>query len=237
MIGRNLHAYAGVRQDLAQPARGLKTRLDKRTACGTLISVMVAQPLRAVTGSLNHYPFPDGRRAFPPSTPPVFSYSTDALPNHQRSFAQTGSFSVSPSIGTIRVRVSLSNQSYTEEGSKLCRLPNGWLPPHAHSRSQRAGTHRLSRACLVRAQVQVRRSFSTATLLPVPSSAVRQTCFTASRTPVAADPVAGQRLRLRNLSTSSHRTHRSGGFLLSDAGLSASPSAGCRPCCQEKEGT
>jgi len=237
VIGRNLHAVAGVRQDLAQPARGLKTRLDKRTACGTLIPVMAAQPLRARTGSLNRYLFPDGRRAFPPSTPPVFSCPAVFNSTHQRSFAQTKSICVSPSNGTIGVRVSLNKQSYTEEGSKLCRLPNGWQPPHALSRSLHAVIHRSSRVCWVRVQVQVQRSFLMATRSQVLSSAARPTCFTASRTPVAADPDAGQRLRLTILSKSSHRTLRSGGFLLSEAGLSASPSAGCRACCQVKEGT
>lgn len=237
MIGGNLHAIAGVRQDLAQTARGPRTRLAKRAACGKVAPVMVAQPLRAVTGSLNRYLFPDGRRAFPPSTPPVFSLTTVDFTGNQRSFAQTELNFVTASTGTIRVPVSLGKQSYTEEGSKLCRLPNGSLAPHVHLHSLRAGTPRLSRACLVRAQVPARLSFSTATLLQVPSSVARQTCFTASRTPVAADPVAGQRLRLRNLSKSSHRTLRSGGFLLSAAGLSASSSAGRRLCCQEKEGT
>lgn len=237
MIGKNLHANAAVRQDLAQSVRRLKTRLDMRTACGRVRHVMVAQPLRARTGSLDRYPFLDGRRAFPPCTPPIFSCLAATHPDHQRSFAQTELICGLPSIGTIRMRVSLSKQSYSEEGSKLCRLPNGWRAPHALSHSPLAVTRRWSRVSWVRVRVPVQRSFLTAIRSPVLSSVVPPTCFTASRTPVAANPVAGTRLRLTILPELSHRTLQSGGFLLSDAGLTASPSAGCRPCCQEKEGT
>lgn len=237
MIGKNLHADAGGWQDLAQFAPGPKTRLANRTACDTVQTVTVVRPLRALTGSLNRYPFPDGRRAFPPSAPPIFSFPAVMQCDHKRSFAQTASVSVSPSIGTIRVQVSLTSQSYSEEGSKLCRLPNGWWAPHALLRSRPAVTHRLNRAYWVRAQVPVQRSSSMVTRSPARSSVAQPTCFTVSRTPAAANPVAGQRLRLKILSKSNHRTLRSGGFLLSDAGLSASPSAGCRPCHQEKEGT
>ena len=237
MIGGFLQATSQLGQEMAQDFSGFESDLAVRKSCGSVGQVVAVQDVWTGTGSLNRYLFPDGRRAFPPSTPPVFSLTNVDFTGNQRSFAQTELNSVTASTGTIRVPVSLSNQSYTEEGSKLCRLPNGSLAPHVLLHSPRAGTLRLSRACLVRAQVPARLSFSTATLLQVPSSVARQTCFTASRTPVAADPVAGQRLRLRNLSKSSHRTLRSGGFLLSAAGLSASSSAGRRLCCQEKEGT
>jgi hypothetical protein len=76
------------------------------------------------------------------------------------------------------------------------------------------------------------------------SSGVRPTCFTASRTQVAADLVAGQRQSqfdqsqpYLNTPTQRHRTLRSGGFLLSAAALSASPSTGKLHRCQDQEGT
>ena len=236
-IGGILQACDRLGRDLAQYFRPARTGLAMPDGCGSLTMVVAARSRRAGTGSLNRYPSPDGRRAFPPCTPPIFSSFGSTALRDQRSFAQTEKNCGSAFLGTKRVSVWLTKEFYTEEGSTTCGLPNGSPARYARLHLPLAATRRWNRACWVRVPARGRQSCLTETRSPARSSAARQTCFTVSAIRDAADPVASPRKRHLNTSAQSHRTLRPGGFLLSDAALSASSSTGHGPGCQEQEGT
>lgn len=236
-IGGFMQAIDPFGQELAQVFLRPKTPLAISDLCGRLIAGASALLRRAGTGSLNRSVTPDGRCALPPCTPPVFSCSSLGILNHQRSFAQTQEIYGSTFIGTEVVPRWLMKESHTKEGSTICRLPNGLPAPHARLPWPLAVIRRWSKAYWARVPGRVLLSCLTGIRLLAQLSVARPTCFIAARTPVAADPAAGPRLRYLNTPTQRHRTLRSGGFLLSAAALSASPSTGKLRRCQDQEGT
>ena len=243
-IGGFMQAVDPIGQELAQVFPRHRTHLAMSGVCGTLVARASATLRRAVTGSLKRSFAADGRCALPPCTPPIFPRLGIKLINHQRSFAQTKKICGSTFIGTEVVPRWLTKESHTKEGSTICRLPNGLPAPHAPLLWPLVVIRRWSRAFLARVPGQGLLSCLTGIRSRALSSGVRPTCFTASRTQVAADLVAGQRQSqfdqsqpYLNTPTQRHRTLRSGGFLLSAAALSASPSTGKLHRCQDQEGT
>lgn len=236
-IGGFMQACALIGQESAQVFPRPRTHFAMSDVCGRFVAGAPAPLRRVVTGSLKRSFSSDGRCALPPCTPPVFGRASIRRCNHQRSFAQTREIRRSSFIGTDVVPRWLMKESHTKEGSTICRLPNGLLAPHARLPWPLAVIRRWSKAYWARVPGRVLLSCLTGIRLRALSLAARPTCFIAARTPAAAKPVAGQRLRHLNTPTQRHRTLRSGGVLLSAAALSASPSTGKLRRCQDQEGT
>ena len=236
MIGGFLQTFGRFGQEMAQFFQACESRLAGQKTCGSVGPVVVAQPLRAKTGSLFRYPSPDGRCAFPLGTPPIFLTARSMRSPDRRSLAHSGKISRAPFYVVNVVSSSIAGTKFNLEGYTLCKSRNGSSAQYALSHLQLVATRRSNRASSVRVQVPAQRSCWTATLSAARSSAAQQTCFTARAIPAAANAkaVAGIRPHLMNRHADSHRALIGrGGFFMSED-LS---SAGQHARCQAPEGT
>lgn len=113
-------------------------------------------------------------------------------------------------------------------GTLPCKSRNGSRAQYARLPWLLAATQHLSKALSARVQVLVQPFCWTVTPLQALLLAASPMWPSASATRTAADPVAGVGLQHELTDLESHRTLRSGGFLLSDAGQMTR--------CQDQEG-
>lgn len=147
---------------------------------------------------------------------------------HRRWFANY--LNVSGSGFAFRALVYPTDDTFgnLHRGTLICGSRNGLQARFVHSLWRLAATRLPSRALSVLVPVQAQRCLSTATPSQARLSAAWPTWPSASVTRTAADLVAGLTPQHATKLMENHRTLRSGGFLLSDAGQMTR--------CQDQEG-